>query len=125
MGRHRLAERCINFFLDRQRDDGFIQNFGGYQVETGAALWSMGEHWRYTRDRAWVQRITPKLLKSCDFLLKWREKNKTEELRGKGYGLLSGKVADPEDFFHSFMLNGLSCVGLARVAEMIRDIDPG
>jgi hypothetical protein len=47
------------YFLDKQHDDGFIQNFGGYMLETGAALWSMGEHYRYTRDEAWVRQISP------------------------------------------------------------------
>jgi hypothetical protein len=125
MGWHSLAERSIDFFLARQRADGFIQNFAGYQLETGPALWTMGEHYRYTRDDAWVRRIKPKLLKACDFVLAWRERNKKPALRGRGYGLLDGKVADPEDFFHSFMLNGLACVGLQRAAEMLAGIDAG
>jgi len=58
----------------------------------------MGEHYRYTRDTAWVKRIRPKLLKACEYLLAWRERNKKPELRGKGYGLLDGKVADPRTF---------------------------
>jgi hypothetical protein len=124
MGWHRLAERCLDFFLERQRPDGFIQNFGGYQLETGPALWTMGEHFRYTRDGAWVRRIRPKLLKACEYLLAWRERNKKPELRGKGYGLLDGKVADPEDFFHSFMLNALSYLGIQRVGEMLAEVDP-
>jgi hypothetical protein len=124
MGWHQVAERALQFFLDRQREDGFIQNFGGYQLETGPALWSMGEHYRYTHDKAWVRRIKTKVLKSCDFLLAWRERNKRKELRGCGYGMLDGKVADPEDFFHSFMLNGLSYLGIARVAEMLKEVDP-
>ena len=124
MGWSKLAERCLEFFLVRQRSDGFIQNFGGYQLETGPALWTMGEHFRYTRDTKWVRRIKPKLLKACDYLLAWRERNKKPELRGKGYGLIDGKVADPEDFFHSFMLNGLSYIGLQRVSEMLKEVDP-
>ncbi len=124
MGWHSVAERSLNFFLDRQRADGFIQNFGGYQLETGPALWSMGEHFRYTRDTAWVRRIKPKLLKACAYLLAWRERNKRRDLRGRGYGLLDGKVADPEDFFHSFMLNGLSYLGIQRTAEMLEAIAP-
>ncbi len=125
MGWHALAERCIAFFLARQRADGFIQNFGGYQLETGPALWTMGEHFRYTRDTAWVRRIKPNVLNACMYLLAWRARNKRPALRGKGYGLLDGKVADPEDFFHSFMLNALSYAGIARVAEMLETIDPG
>jgi hypothetical protein len=124
MGRHKLAERSLQFFLDRQQEDGFIQNFDGYQLETGPALWTMGEHYRYTRDDEWVKRIQPRLLKACDYLLKWRGRNKKTELRGNGYGLLDGKVADPQDFFHSFMLNGLSYLGIKRVSEMLLKINP-
>jgi hypothetical protein len=124
MGWHALAERSLQFFLDRQRVDGFIQNFGGYQLETGPVLWSLGEHYRYTRDEAWVRRVRPNVLRACDYLLAWRDRNRRPELRGRGYGLLDGKVADPEDFFHSFMLNAVSHVGLRRAAEMLRRADP-
>ena len=62
MGWHDEARRALTYFLDKQHEDGFIQNFGGYMLETGAALWSMGEHYRYTRDDEWVRQIEPKLL---------------------------------------------------------------
>jgi len=123
MGWNDIAKRSLTYFLDKQHDDGFIQNFGGYMVETGAALWSMGEYFRYTNDKKWVQEIEPKLIKSCDYLLNWRERNKTDSLKGRGYGMIDGKVADPEDPFHSFMLNGYAYLGLKRVAEMLADVD--
>jgi len=84
----------------------------------------MGEYYRYTRDTLWVKQVEPKLLKSCEFLLKWRERNKTESLRGKGYGMIDGKVADPEDQFHQFMLNAYAYIGMSRVAEMLSIVDP-
>ena len=124
MGWHDTARRALMYFLDKQHDDGFIQNFGGYMLETGAALWSMGEHYRYTRDEAWVRQISPKLIKACEYLRKWRARNLREDLRGKGYGMLEGKTADPEDPFRSFMLNGYAYLGMARVAEMLRKSDP-
>ena len=111
------------YFLDKQHDDGMIQNFGGYMVETGAALWSMGEYFRYTRDTAWVKQVEPKLLKACEFLFLWRARNKKDNLAGKGYGMIDGKVADPEDPFHQFMLNGYAYLGVSRVAEMLSSID--
>jgi hypothetical protein len=124
MGLHDIAKRSLMYFLDKQHDDGMIQNFGGYMVETGAALWSMGEYYRYTHDTAWVKQIKPKLLKSCDFLLQWRERNKKESLKGKGYGMIDGKVADPEDQYHQFMLNAYAYLGISRVAEMLTITDP-
>ncbi|MDQ2864376.1 MAG: hypothetical protein M3R50_12150 [Bacteroidota bacterium] len=124
MGWQDIAKRSLTYFLDKQHENGFMQNFGGYMVETGAVLWSMGEYYRYTHDKEWVKQIEPKILKSSDFLLRWRSENKIDSLKGKGYGMIAGKVADPEDPFHSFMLNGYAYLGLKRVAEMLSEIDP-
>ena len=124
MGWQDIAKRSLTFFLDKQHEDGFMQNFGGYMVETGAVLWSMGEYYRYTDDKEWIKQIEPKVLKSCDYLLQWRNKNKVDSLRGKGYGMIDGKVADPRDHYHQFMLNGYAYLGLSRVAEMLATIDP-
>ncbi|MBI5009451.1 MAG: hypothetical protein HZB98_07360 [Bacteroidia bacterium] len=124
MGLFDIAKRSLNYFLEKQHDDGMIQNFGGYMVETGAALWSMGEYFRYSNDTAWVISNLPKLVKASEFLIEWRNRNKLENLRGKGYGMIDGKVADPEDPYHQYMLNGYAYLGLSRCAEMIRGADP-
>jgi len=124
MGWHKVARRAAMYFLDKQHEDGFIQNFGQYTLETGAALWTLGEHYRLTRDESWVKQIQPKLVKACEYMLQWRQRNMREELRGKGYGLLDGKTADPEDPFHSFMLNGYAYLGMSRAAEMLEKADP-
>jgi len=123
VGWHDLARRSLNFFLDLQHEDGFMQNFGDYMLETGAALWTMGEHFRYTQDREWVKAIKEKVLKSCDFMLAWRGRNLGVP-RGEGHGMMEGKVADPEDPFRTWMLNGYAYLGLARTAEMLAKIDP-
>ncbi len=123
LGLHQLAKRSIDHFLEKQHEDGFIQNFGGYMLETGAVLWTIGEHYRYTRDIAWAKGIEAKILKSCRYLKDWMEQNKTEQLRGCGYGMLRGKVADPEDEERVFMLNGYAYLGLSRAAELLSDLD--
>ena len=124
MGLHDIARRSLEYFLDKQHDDGFMQNFSNYMLETGAVLWSLGEHYRYTRDLEWVRGIEPKLLKSARYLREWRRRNERQGLKGNGYGMLDGKTADPEDPYRSFMLNGYAYLGLARVAEMLEPIDP-
>lgn len=121
---HDFARRSLTYFLEKQHEDGFIQNFSGYMLETGAALWSIGEHYRYTHDDAWVKQITPNLLKACEYILNWRKRNQTEELVGRGYGMLDGKVADPQDPYRYFMLNGYAYMGLSRVGEMLSRSDP-
>lgn len=124
MGMHDEARRSLMFFLDKQHDDGLMQNFGGYMVETGAVLWSIGEYFRYTKDADWIRSIQSKLLKSCDFLLNWRNRNKKPELKGKGFGMIDGKVADPEDHFHQYMLNAYAYIGIKRIAEVLENIAP-
>jgi hypothetical protein len=119
MGWHEVARRSLMFFLDKQHPEGRMQNYGDYQIETAGALYTIGEHYRYTRDDNWVKQITSKVLKSCNYILEWRKRNMKEELRGKGYGMLDGKVGDPQDQFHSFMFNSYHYVALKRVAEML------
>jgi len=70
-----------------------------------------------------VKRIKNNLVRACEYMLAWRRRNIREELRGRGYGLLEGKVADPPDPFHSFMLNGYAYLGMARAAEMLAKVD--
>lgn len=125
VGWHKLAERSIRFFFERQQESGFMQNFGRYESETGPVLWTIGEHFRHTGDEKWLKRSLPKIKKAVDYILKWREKNKKEEYRKKGfYGMVDGKVADPNDYYHSFFLNAGSYIGLKRIAEITEKIEP-
>jgi hypothetical protein len=125
MGWHDQAARALDFFLAKQHADGFIQNFNGYMLETGAVLWSLGEHYRYTRDDAWLARVQPHVVKACEYLLQWRERNQRTGTPDDGdFGLLDGKTADPDDPYRSFMLNGYAYLGLARAAEMYREAAP-
>jgi hypothetical protein len=123
MGLFDQAKRSIQYFLDKQHDDGMIQNFGGYMIETGAVLWTMGEYYRYTKDIEWLKESLPELKKACEYLINWREAYMVDEFEGKGYGMIAGKVADPEDEFHQFMLNGYAYIGMSRAAEITRIID--
>ena len=99
-----------------------MQNFNNFMLETGAVLWCIGEHYRYTHDDAWIREIASQVKKSCAFLSQWRQGNRRPELRGKGYGMLEGKTADPEDPFRSFMLNGYTYLGFSRMAEVFETL---
>ncbi|WP_344612480.1 hypothetical protein [Dactylosporangium salmoneum] len=119
-GRPDLAERSLRYFLDKQHDDGFMQNFGGYMLETEATLWSLGEHFRYTRDVAWAATVLPQIDRAVGYILRNRERSRQT---GVPYGLLVGKTSDPEDPFASFMLNGYAVLGLSRAAEIADAVD--
>jgi hypothetical protein len=118
------ARRSLDYFYATQQPDGSVRNYGGYMVETGAVLWTTGEYFRYTRDKDWIIERKEQILNACNYLIKWRERNKQASLKGRGYGMLDGKVADPEDPFRQFMLNAYAYLGLKRTAEVLKDIDP-
>jgi len=124
MGLHDLARRAIQFFLDKQRPDGSIQNYETYKIETAAFLYFYGEHYRFTRDREWLKKTAPQALKAAEYLIAWRGRSKREEQRGRGYGMIDGKVADPEDPYRYFINSGYACAALIRAAEWMREIDP-
>lgn len=121
VGRSDLAKRSLQYFLDKQHEDGFMQNYNGYMLETEATLWSMGEHFRYTRDLEWVRGILPNLTAAVGYIL--RNRREQSDNPQSDHGLLAGKTADPDDVFESFMLNGYAFLGLSRAAEMMADLD--
>ncbi len=54
-----LAAEAIGYFLEHPFN-------GRTQVEAdnpGQVLWAMGEHWRFSRDRAWLERVYPSAAK--------------------------------------------------------------
>lgn len=120
MGWHDIARRSLMFFLLRQRNDGFMQNFYNYELETGPILWTVGEHFRHTRDAEWIHEIADRLIKACDYLIRWRHRSADALPDGLSPGLQSGKVADPDDFLQSYMLNAVSYLGIKRVAEILQ-----
>jgi hypothetical protein len=124
MAKTQLAERALQFFVEKQHDDGFMQNFGGYMLETGFALWSMGEHYRYGAGVEWARSVAESVKKACEYTIRWRAQSLGDELKNKGYGMIDGKVADPNDLFHSFMLNSGAYAGFVAAAEILEKIDP-
>lgn len=124
LGLHDQARRSLQFFLDKQQADGKMQNYGSVELETGCVLWLLGEHFRHTADRAWVQQIRPQLELACDYLQTQLRAERREELRGRGFGMLPGPVADDPDAERYFMNSGYAYLGLLRAAEMLADIDP-
>ncbi|MDQ7876550.1 hypothetical protein Q9R08_01030 [Microbacterium sp. QXD-8] len=120
IGRPDLAARSLDYFLAKQHPDGFMQNFGGYMLETEATLWALGEHFRYTLDRAWLSRVFEAVARAVDYIARNRSARREA---GDARGLIVGKTADPDDVYASFMLNGYAYLGLSRAAEMATALD--
>ncbi|OHB63919.1 MAG: hypothetical protein A2Y77_13640 [Planctomycetes bacterium RBG_13_62_9] len=67
-GRADLAAEAIDYFL--------AHPFNGRSYpeadNPGQILWIMGEHWRFTRDRAWLKRVYPAAQKLADMIRCYR-----------------------------------------------------
>ena len=107
IGWTRIAERSLQYFLDKQHDDGFMQNFGGYMLETQAALWSMGEHFRYNQDRDWLARSLP-VEAAVDYLVRERKLNRQPRPQPRPAGAEDRR---PRRRIRLFMLDGVRLPG--------------
>lgn len=134
------AEQCLQMWLDFQgtrplpgdfksRDGVFYgsdgHEDGGYNKHHGYALWGMAEHWRYTRDRAWMERSAEKLIKACDWII--RERKQTMRTRPDGsrpieYGFLPiGGLEDVQDYWYWLATNACGVWGFDALAEALAD----
>ena len=120
VGKFDLARRCLDYFIEKQRDDGALRNYQGYSVETGAILWTIGEYFRYTHDIDWLQMNKDRIIDACNYLISWRQSDDGEN----PYKLISGKVADPDNRTRQFMLNGYGYLGLNRMGEVLDKVSP-
>lgn len=119
-GRFELARRSLEFFWWWQKDNGFIQTFTGYELETGGVLWGTAEYLEYTGDWEWARKLCPKIKLAAAYLRAWRQRSCTDEARRRGfYGLMDGQVADPVDKYHSFGLNAFFWSGLNGAAWIL------
>ena len=138
-GLHDIAERCLEAFLSTQsafipdgdyasKEGGFYRFWPIYTCDQGGVLWALADHYRYTRDRAWLQRTAPKIIAGCEFIVRERKRTMRVGPDGKKpthYGLApAGCVADPRDWQYSFMLNAWFYAGLKNCAEILADVDP-
>jgi hypothetical protein len=149
-GYHKAAEQCLDSFLHYQGTVQFLGNYrskdglfygaggeedGNYNKSHGYVMWAMGEHWWFTRDRAWMERAAPKLIKACDWVIRERQATMTEPnpereragRTGNGtrpieYGFLpAGSLEDVTDFWYWLATNAATVWGFENVANALAD----
>ena len=125
LGQTEFARRAHDYFIKRYNSEGFLTT--GYTlIGTGWHLWTVGEHYRLTRDKAWMNEIAPTVARACEWIIEQR--NKTKRLDAKGekapeYGLMPpGVMADWGNFLNYFCLNGYYYAGLHESAKALANI---
>jgi hypothetical protein len=115
-GFHRSAEECLEELFKRQREDGYFRpcemetalalGYEPFEVDTtGQAIWALVEHYRYTKDKTWLQRAYPTIKKACEWIFGVRGTTKSPDQRNTlHYGLMpksfSAEHLGPYDYYY-------------------------
>jgi len=137
-GYHQEAEDCLDTWLRYQGSVGLPGDFdstngilygaagyesGGYNQHHGWILWTLAEHYRFTRDDAWLRRAAPGIVAGADWIL--RETARTADRHDLARDLLPpGDLEDIGDWWtwlstSCYTWRGLD--GAAWALEQIHD----
>ena len=97
-----------------------------YNLDHGTVLWSLGRHYKYTRDKAWLEKTLPSMFKAVEWIERQRRATMHDDLHGGRpieYGLLpAGHLEDNADWAHWFATNAYCVAGMAEMAEAMADV---
>jgi len=129
-GYHKEAEECLEAWLHYQGTVGLPGDFstkdgvlygaggyehGGYNQHHGWILWMLVEHYRFTRDAAWLRRALPGILKGAEWIM--RERSRTLDRKDIARGLLpAGSLEDIGDWWPWLSTNCYTWRGLDSAA---------
>ncbi len=139
-GMHKETQQNLDAFLHYQGTVAMNGNFasrdgqfygagghetGNYNKSHGYVMWNMAEHWWMTRDRRWMERAGPGLVKACDWVV--NERKATMQTLPDGtktinYGWLpSGSLEDVTDFWPWLATNSATVWGFRSLADALAD----
>ncbi len=97
-----------------------------YDLDQGAVLLGLAEHYFFTRDRTWLRQNAPSMMRAADWIIKQRKLTEVLEHGRKvpEYGLLPpGDLEDNSDWGHWFAVNAFASAGMTRMAQALTDIN--
>ncbi len=138
-GYHREAEECLDAWLHYQGTVGLPGDFastngvlygahgyesGGYNQHHGWILWMLAEHYRFTRDDAWLRTAAPGIRAGADWII--RETRRTAQRHDLSRGLLpAGDLEDIGDWWTWLSTSCYTWRGLDAAAWALEQIhDP-
>jgi hypothetical protein len=98
---------------------------GGYNKSHGYVMWGMAEHWWFTRDRQWMAKAAPGLIKACEWVIRERQGTMTTRPDGSKpleYGWLpAGSLEDVTDRWNWLATNSATAWGFRALADALAD----
>lgn len=140
-GEHVEAERFIEPMLRYQGHEALKGRFstkegafhsagdythGEYAMNHGFVLWGVADHYLMTRDRAYLDRVAPQIIKGCDFLINERKSTmgKPGTPRPPMHGMTpASSLEDVVEYQYWFAVNAYFYLGMKRVSQALADID--
>jgi hypothetical protein len=139
-GLHEQTRQNLDAFLHYQGSVAMPGNFtssdgefygagghetGGYNKSHGYVMWNMAEHWWMTRDRQWMERAGPGLVKACDWVINERKatmRTLADGTKALEYGWLpSGSLEDVTDYWNWLATNSATVWGFRALADALAD----
>ena len=72
-GYHKIAEQCLDFFLEWQTEDGNFLSQNGQYDGWGQSLWAFGQHYLITHDLEFARKFFPAVEKAMHWLSQERK----------------------------------------------------
>lgn len=135
-GYHREAQECLDAWLhyqgtvalpgDFSSQEGVLYGAGGYESggynqHHGWILWMLAEHYRFTRDQAWLRSAAPGILAAADWVI--RETARTAGRNDLSRGLLpAGSLEDIGDWWTWLSTSCYTWRGLDSAAWALEQI---
>ena len=122
LGFPKRVRQVIDGFPKRLMPDGFFRAPGGEWDSNGAVLWTVYEHYRFTRSLLWLKHLYPSLAKAGHWIARMRRKTKNTDSTHNGLmpKSLSAEHLGTVDqyYWDSFW----SLAGLRALARMAREV---
>jgi len=141
-GYKREAEVRLELFIHYQSSvalpgnftdkDGLFYGAGGYECGAynqhhGWVLWALGEHYWYYRDKEWLNRVAPSIVKGCDWIIRQRKNTMNYDKNGEKvleYGFLpAGALEDVTEYCYWLSTNAYTYFGFNNAALALADIN--
>jgi hypothetical protein len=135
-GYHKEAQECLDAWLHYQgtvelpgsfaSKEGVLYGAGGYEAggynqHHGWILWMLAEHYRFTRDQAWLRASAPGLVRASDWII--RETARTQSRHELERGLLpAGSLEDIGDWWTWLSTSCYTWRGLDSAAWALEQI---
>ena len=118
-GLHRGMEEAI--FHGVRVNEEYDYTASTYGLDHPTVLWTLAEHYLYSRDREWLLHAWPHMEKAIAWIQKQREA--TRRPGAREYGLLpASSLEDNSDWANWFSINSYAWAGLDRAARALADV---